>query len=73
MLKGIPHILSTELLKVLCEMGHSATIVIADGNFTSETIGKDSIVIRADGYAVPKLHKKSYDAWRRRQDNQNGI
>ena len=55
MLKGIPAILSPELLKVLCEMGHSDTIVIADGNFPSETIGKDSIVIRADGHVVPEL------------------
>ena len=55
MLKGIPPILSPELLKVLCEMGHSDTIVIADGNFPSETIGKDAIVIRADGHGVPEL------------------
>ena len=27
MLKGIPKILSPELLKVLCEMGHSDTLV----------------------------------------------
>ena len=33
MLKGIPAILSPQLLKVLCEMGHSDTLVIADGNF----------------------------------------
>ncbi len=55
MLKGIPSILSPELLKVLCEMGHSDTIVIADGNFPSETIGKDAIVIRADGHGVPEI------------------
>ena len=55
MLKGIPAILSPELLKVLCEMGHSDTIVIADGNFPSETIGKDAIVIRADGHGVPEI------------------
>ena len=55
MLKGIPSILSPELLKVLCEMGHSDTIVISDGNFPSETIGKDAIVIRADGHGVPEL------------------
>ena len=36
MLKGIPNIISPELLKVLCEMGHSDTIVIADGNFPAE-------------------------------------
>ena len=47
MLKGIPKILSPELLKVLCEMGHSDRIVIADGNFPSETNGKR--VVRADG------------------------
>lgn len=55
MLKGIPAILSPELLKVLCEMGHSDTIVIADGNFPAETIGKDAIVIRADGHGVPEI------------------
>ena len=33
MLKGIPKILSPELLKVLCEMGHSDRLVISDGNF----------------------------------------
>jgi len=54
-LKGIPKIISPELLKVLCEMGHSDTIVIADGNFPSETIGKDAIVVRADGHGVPEL------------------
>lgn len=49
MLKGIPKILSPELLKVLCEMGHSDRIVIADGNFPCESMGKDAIVIRCDG------------------------
>lgn len=55
MLKGIPKILSPELLKVLCEMGHSDRIVIGDGNFPAETMGKDAIVIRADGHGVPEL------------------
>ena len=55
MLKGIPSVLSPELLKVLCEMGLSDTIVIADGNFPAETIGKDAIVIRADGHGVPEI------------------
>ncbi len=55
MLKGIPAIISPELLKVLCEMGHSDTIVIADGNFPAEAMGKDSIVIRADGHGIPEL------------------
>lgn len=52
MLKGIPKILSPELLKVLCEMGHSDRLVIADGNFPAESIGKDAIVIRMDGHGA---------------------
>ena len=55
MLKGIPKILSPELLMVLAEMGHSDRIVIADGNFPAESIGKDSIVIRCDGHGVPEI------------------
>ncbi len=55
MLKGIPPILSPELLKVLCEMGHSDRIVLGDGNFPAETMGKDAVVIRCDGHGVPEL------------------
>ena len=55
MLKNIPAILSPELLKVLCEMGHSDRIVIADGNFPAESMGKNAIVIRCDGHGVPEL------------------
>ena len=53
MLKGIPEILSPELLKVLCEMGHSDRLVIADGNFPVESMGKNAITIRCDGHGVP--------------------
>lgn len=55
MLKGISPLLSPELLKVLCEMGHSDTIVLADGNFPAESIGKGKILIRMDGHGVPEL------------------
>ena len=55
MLKGVPQLLSPELLKVLCEMGHSDTIVIGDGNFPAETIGKNAKVIRYDGQDIPAL------------------
>ena len=55
MLKGIPKILSPELLKVLAEMGHSDRIVISDGNFPAETMGKNAIVIRMDGHGVPEI------------------
>ena len=55
MLKGIPKILSPELLKVLAEMGHSDRLVISDGNFPAESMGKDAIVIRMDGHGVPEI------------------
>ena len=52
MLKGIPPILSPELLCALDQMGHGDELVIADGNFPSESIGKNSVVIRADGHSA---------------------
>ena len=55
MLKGIPKLLSPELLKVLCEMGHSDRIVLGDGNFPAETMGKNAKVIRYDGQDIPAL------------------
>lgn len=55
MLKGIPGILSPELLKVLCEMGHSDRLVIADGNFPAESMGRDAIVIRMDGHGTTEV------------------
>ncbi len=55
MLRNIPPILPPALLKVLCEMGHGDRIVLADGNFPAESVGRDSIVIRCDGHGVPEL------------------
>jgi len=55
MLKGIPPIISPELLKALCEMGHGDELVIADGNFPSHSIGKNAVVIRADGHGIPEI------------------
>ena len=55
MLKGIPKIVSPALLKILAEMGHGDEIVIADGNFPSETNGKR--VIRADGLGGVEMLK----------------
>ncbi len=53
MLKGIPNILSPELLKVLDEMGHTDELTIGDGNFPGHTYGKR--VIRLDGHGVPEI------------------
>lgn len=55
MLKHIPSILTPELLKVLCEMGHSDRLVIADGNFPAESMGKNAIVLRCDGNGTAEL------------------
>lgn len=55
MLKGISPIISPDLLKALAEMGHGDELVIADGNFPSQSVGKNSVVIRADGHGVPEI------------------
>ena len=55
MLKGISSVLSPELLKVLCEMGHGDTIVLADAHFPACTLGPQ--VIRADGVSIDALLK----------------
>ncbi|HOK66324.1 MAG TPA: L-fucose mutarotase [Anaerohalosphaeraceae bacterium] len=53
MLKGIPAILSPELLKVLMEMGHGDELVLADGNFPACSNARR--LIRADGLMIPPL------------------
>ena len=53
MLKNIPSILSPELLKILCEMGHGDELVIADGNFPSANYGQR--LVRLDGHGVPEV------------------
>ena len=55
MLKGIPKIISPDLLKYLSEMGHSDRLVIADGNFPSASFAKNSKLIRMDGHNVPEI------------------
>ena len=55
MLKGISPLISPELLKALAQMGHGDELVIADGNFPCHSVGKNSIVVRADGHGVPEI------------------
>ena len=50
MLKGIPTILSPELLKIMMEMGHGDEIVITDGNFPGASIAEK--LVRCDGNDV---------------------
>ena len=53
MLKGISPLISPELPKVLCEMGHGDEIVLADANFPAESMGQR--VVRADGIGAAEL------------------
>ena len=53
MLKGIPSLLSPELLKVLCEMGHGDELCIGDGNFPAASMNPR--VVRLDGHGVPEI------------------
>ncbi|MGL5676352.1 MAG: L-fucose mutarotase [Cellulosilyticaceae bacterium] len=53
MLRGIPAIISPELIKVLMEMGHGDEIVFADGNFPAAACAKR--LIRCDGHTVTEL------------------
>jgi len=57
-LKGVPPILSPDLLHVLASMGHGDKIVLADTNFPSSSVcaGEGSPrLIRADGHSIPAL------------------
>ncbi len=53
MLKGIPSIISPELLKILMEMGHGDELCIGDGNFPGESMGQRCV--RCDGHGVPEV------------------
>lgn len=53
MLKGVPSILSPELLKIMMEMGHGDELVIGDGNFPAATCAKR--LVRCDGHNVPEI------------------
>ena len=53
MLKGIPKIISPELIKVMMEMGHGDELVIGDGNFPGQSVNERCI--RCDGHNIPEL------------------
>ncbi|PGZ00488.1 fucose isomerase [Bacillus cereus] len=50
MLKGIPKIISPDLMKILLEMGHGDEIVLADGNFPAASCATK--LIRCEGHGV---------------------
>lgn len=54
MLKHVPPILSPELFLCLMQMGHGDELVVADGNYPSESNAQR--ILRADGHgAVPLI------------------
>jgi L-fucose mutarotase len=53
MLKGIPPILSPDLMAMLMAMGHGDEFVLADGNFPAVSCAQR--LVRADGHNVPEL------------------
>ena len=55
MLKGIDPLLSPALLKILAEMGHGDEIVLADANFTAESLGRGKPVLQLPGVGMAEL------------------
>tara|TARA_R110002095_G_scaffold28435_8_gene28326 strand:- start:456 stop:887 length:432 start_codon:yes stop_codon:yes gene_type:complete len=53
MLKGIPPILSPDLMHALMRMGHGDDLVLADGNFPADSHAQR--IIRLDGHGVPEI------------------
>ena len=53
MLKGIHKLLTGDILKALCDMGHGDTLVIADANFPAETVAKR--LIRCPGITSSQM------------------
>jgi L-fucose mutarotase len=53
MLIGVSPIISPELLKILCEMGHGDEFVLADSNFPGASIARR--LVRADGISIADL------------------
>lgn len=53
MLKGVPSILTPDLLKILMEMGHGDELVIGDGNYPAASNARR--LVRCDGHGVPEL------------------
>ena len=53
MLKGIPTILSPDLLKIMMEMGHGDEVVITDGNFPGANFAQK--LVRCDGNDVAEV------------------
>ena len=55
-LKGVPKILSPDLLHAIASMGHGDEIVLADANFpAASTASEGARLIDASGHGIPDL------------------
>ena len=55
MLKGIDPLISPELIKLLMEMGHDDALVLADANFTANSLGAGKPVLRLPGVGMARV------------------
>ena len=55
MLKGLDPLLTPELVKVLMEMGHDDTLVLADANFTAHRLGQGKPLIHLPGAGMVRV------------------
>lgn len=55
MLKGIDPLLTPDLLKHLCAMGHGEWVAVVDANFTADWLAKGKPVIRLPGHSLERV------------------
>ncbi|MFV0352752.1 MAG: RbsD/FucU family protein [Oscillospiraceae bacterium] len=53
MLRNVPRIIAPELMKIMMDMGHSDTLILADANFPAASCARR--LIRLDGVEVTDL------------------
>ena len=55
MLKGIDPILTPDLLKYLCAMGHGEWVAVVDANFTADYLADGKPVVRLPGLSLERV------------------
>ncbi len=70
MLKNVPKLLSGDLLKILCDMGHGDELVIADANFPAEACARRRPQNRA--FCILRKSKKTYAVIQTGEERQYG-
>ena len=55
MLRGIPEIIGSELLKALADMGHGDILVLADHYYPPYSKSPHAVSVQAKGTTVPEM------------------